>query len=81
MPGPKRHHYNAEMWQERFVNGDGGLWVYNKKQPDRGVIPLMPKDTFVVGHLYSTVEADGSRGSSAPQFPETPYKRTGSAEG
>jgi hypothetical protein len=56
------------MWQERFVNADGGLWVFNKKQPDRGVIPLMPKDTFVVGHLYSTVEADGSRDPALEEY-------------
>lgn len=68
MSKPKRHHFNAEMLQKRFVNADGGLWVYNKEHPNRGIIPLNIEDTFVVGHLYSTVEADGSRDPALEEF-------------
>jgi len=60
-PIPKRHHYIPEMLQKRFVNDSGGLWFYSKERPDRGIVATKPGNVFVEGHLYSSVEADGSK--------------------
>lgn len=68
MNDPKRHHTNPEMLQSRFVNDRGNLYFFNKSQKDRGVLESSPKNLFVKGHLYSTVDKDGKRDASLEKF-------------
>ena len=67
-PIPKRHHYLPEMLQKRFADKNGALWFFDKNRPERGIIASKPGNIFVEGHLYSIVEADGSKDVSVEVF-------------
>lgn len=64
MSVPKRHHSNPIMLLKRFVNNDGFLYAFDKRNSEKGIWKTKPENIFVERHLYTQIEADGSRDSS-----------------
>ncbi|MCP3061072.1 DUF4238 domain-containing protein [Myxococcus sp. K38C18041901] len=59
---PKRHHFVAQMHADRFTDGKGKLWAFNKQ---RGVLfHAPPKAVFVETHLYTIEASDGVKDTS-----------------
>lgn len=58
---PKRHHYNPQLLLRRFCDEKGKLYFFDKRFSSRGILRASPRDLFVEKHLYSSINADGSR--------------------
>lgn len=56
----KRHHFLPRMLQKNFADEDGFLYTYDIQNVGK-VRREKVANLFVVGHLYSTIEEDGSR--------------------
>jgi hypothetical protein len=65
---PKRHHYNAEMLTSRFADAEGNLHFFDKRAPSQSVMTSKPENVFVVGHLYSFIEKDGTKNTALEKF-------------
>jgi hypothetical protein len=61
MNNPKRNHFVPEMVSRRFADDSGRLFFFNKQFPEKGVLATTPKNLFVVGHLYTQLESDGTK--------------------
>lgn len=72
---PKRHHFVPEMLQKRFLDERGRLHIYNRYNPELGIVPKIPRQNFVKTHLYSTENNDGSKNTAFEHFlSELEYK-------
>lgn len=67
MNAPKKHHYVPQLVLRRFCDGDGKLWLFNKKAPHLGVHSGSPESVFYETHLYSLRE-NGVRDSSLETY-------------
>lgn len=56
---PKRHHFVPEVILKRFVDEDGWLQLYSRR--DRRTRPTKPSNAFCEGHLYSEIDRDGHK--------------------
>ena len=61
---PKRHHYIPRMLLKRFVDEGGFLYVFDSRYPEKGIWKTKPENVFVERHLYTQIEADGSKDAS-----------------
>ena len=68
MGNQKRDHYHPMLLQRRFAGPDGLLFVFDKRRPGLGVRQIGPRDLYVHKHLYSNVEADGTRRRELDEF-------------
>ena len=59
MNPPKRHHFVPEVILKRFVDEDGWLHVFSRR--DQRTRPSRPANAFCEGHLYSQIEKDGRK--------------------
>lgn len=59
---PKNHHFVAQGHAEAFTNGEGGLWVFNKKRGK--LFDTKPKSVFAETHLYTIESAEGEKDAS-----------------
>lgn len=69
MSSPKRHHYIPRMLLKRFSNEHGIFYVFDKRNPDKGVHKRKLENLFVERHLYTQVDAKGAKDVSV----ETEY--------
>lgn len=69
MSSPKRHHYIPRMLLKRFSNERGIFFVYDKRQPEKGVHKRKLENLFVEKHLYTQIDASGAKDVSV----ETEY--------
>lgn len=60
MNEPRKHHIIPKMILRRFVNGDGKLFVFDKRRPKSGVYPISPAKAFTEKDLNSVKQADGT---------------------
>lgn len=68
MSDPRRHHIlPKKIILARFVDGNGHLWVHDKRQPNR-VFPASPDKAFVVTDLNSFDENNGSRNTGLERW-------------
>ncbi|MBP2510295.1 hypothetical protein J2855_003948 [Agrobacterium tumefaciens] len=58
---PKRHHYVPEMLQKNFVDDEAKLWAFDSRNRTKGVWRGTHENLFLEGHLYSHVNADGTK--------------------
>lgn len=59
LEGPKRHHYISRFYLEGFTGAKGLLRVFDRKN---GLIRCQqPKDTTVVGHMYTFLDTQDRR--------------------
>jgi hypothetical protein len=65
---PKRHHFVAEMHQQRFADDDDRLYFYNSRRPEDGVQRTSAGNLFCEGHLYSDIAADGTKDPKLEYF-------------
>jgi len=68
MTQPKRNHYIPQFLLRRFTDERGRLHFFDKKRCEKGVLESTPKDLFVEGHLYTVVNASGSKDTSAEKY-------------
>jgi hypothetical protein len=47
MNAPRRHHFMPQLLQRRFTDGEGRLFVFNKRRPEAGVFPTNHTNAFV----------------------------------
>ncbi len=67
-PFTKRNHYNPKLLSRRFTDQNGNLFFFDKRCSERGVRIARPENLFVQGHLYTAIEADGSKNSFLETF-------------
>lgn len=61
MNDPRRHHYFAEDFQQRFTDAEGRLFIFDKRRPQVGVRRDTPHNSFVKRDLNAFTETDGTR--------------------
>ena len=57
----KRHHYIPELLLKQFCDESDLLHCYDLRRKDEAYFATDIGNVFVVGHLYSTLDADGTR--------------------
>ena len=67
MNKPKRQHFNAEMLQSRFTDGEGRLYFYDRRIPKKGVQRSIPKNIFVKKHLHTQCLDNGAKDFSVEE--------------
>jgi hypothetical protein len=60
MSEPRRHHFIPRLLQRRFTDGQGRLFVFDKRRPE-AVFNATPSDVFVKRDLNTIFGKDGSR--------------------
>ncbi|MFB9953010.1 DUF4238 domain-containing protein [Rhizobium puerariae] len=61
---PKRHHYVPEMLQKNFIDDEAKLWTFDSRNGAKGVWCSTHENLFLEGHLYSHINADGTKDAS-----------------
>jgi hypothetical protein len=61
MNEPKRQHSVPEMLQQRFADGRGMLWFFDKDRPELGVRDTSASSLFVRNRQYTLTNDDGTR--------------------
>lgn len=56
------------MLTSRFTDESGKLHFFDKRVPEKGVMTSTPDNIFVIGHLYSTIEKDGSKNAALEKY-------------
>jgi hypothetical protein len=59
LKGPKRHHYISQFYLEGFADREGLLRIFDRT--DGAIRSQQPKDTTVVGHLYTFLDAQNRK--------------------
>jgi hypothetical protein len=67
-PLAKAHHYVPEMLLRHFTDGDGFLWFFSKRVPEKGVLRARPKELFHQRHLNTALDRQGNKDLSLEAF-------------
>jgi Protein of unknown function (DUF4238) len=57
----RRHHYQAESIQKRFLDDAGTIFVFDSKIPKRGVFGTQPINVFVKHDLHTIKHGNGTK--------------------
>lgn len=68
MGAPAKDHFNPQFLLRHFADAEGRLYFFDKRIAERRVRRGSPASLFFHKHLYSTIEADGTKDRTLDVF-------------